>query len=533
MVSRLTLLIGAFTLAYSFLVFHLYQLQMEKGEYYLARAASMHGMALSYGNRGTIYFTDRDGNKVPAVSNKEFPTVFATPKLIEDPKLAAQAISSLMDLPAADLTKRLSNKADTYELLGKKVNDEVASSIEALHIKGVTVQTVSERFYPFGKLAAHILGYVGPSQTDLGTIGHYGVEEYYDEDLHGKVNNGEGETLTLTIDPNVQIEAERIIKNLVINKKAKAGSVVVQDPKTGKILAMGSYPTFDPNAYSQSSVKTFLNPVVQEVYEPGSVFKPITMAAGIDAGKITPNTTYQDNGVLELNGKKIRNWDLQSYGLTTMTGVIEHSLNVGAAYAESKTGNETFASYVKRFGFGEKTGIDLLGEAKGNLAEISKPQAPQIAFATASFGQGVAVSTLEIVNAFSAIANGGTLMRPYVNAEMEPKKIRTVISKSTAEQVAGMMISALDKAQVAKINGYSLAGKTGTAQVPDLVHGGYTDQVLNTYVGFGPTTDPRFTIMIKLDQPEGAPLAGATVVPAFRDLAQFILNYYNIAPDSL
>lgn len=533
MVSRLTLLIAGFTLAYSYLVFHLYTLQMEQGDYYLARAESVHGLTLEYGHRGTIYFTNPEGEKVPAVSNKEFPTIFAVPKTIEDPELAAKVIGPLMDIPVFELTKRFSKTASTYDLLGKKVDSEIAAKIEALALKGIVVRRTSERFYPFDQLAAHVLGYVGPSETDLGSEGHYGIEEFYDVNLRGKKNNAEGDSLTLTIDPNIQIEAERVIKNLVTSKKAASGSVVIQDPKTGKILAMGSYPSFDPNAYNKADLKTFLNPITQEVYEPGSVFKVITMAAGIDAGKITPRTTYNDTGVLELNGKKIRNWDLQAHGTVDMTYVLEHSLNTGAAFAEVKTGNETFTKYVKNFGFGEKTGIDLLAEARGDLSQLNKPQSPQIAFATASFGQGVAVSTIELVNAFSAIANGGTLMRPYLNADLGSEKVRTVISKSTAKQVTDMMVSALSKAEVAKINGYSLAGKTGTAQVPDFVRGGYTDKVLNTYAGFGPTSDPRFTIVIKLNEPEGAPLAGTTVVPAFRDLAQFILNYYNIPPDSL
>lgn len=533
MVSRLTVLTALFTLGYSYLVFHLYQLQVERGEFYTARAESLHGAFLDYGRRGSIYFTDREGNRVPAASNKEFPTVYAVPKSIENPAEAARNIGPLLAIPVAELETRLSKKDDLYELLAKKVDPDIGAQIDALGVRGVYVRTVAERFYPFGTLASHLLGYVGPSDADFGAAGHYGVEEFYDEDLRGRSGAGEVESVTLTIDPNIQLEAERILKTLVTTKAAKSGSVVVEDPKTGKILTMASYPSFDPNAYSKSEIGAFLNPATQELYEPGSVFKVITMAAGIDAGKITPSTTYEDTGELYLNGKTIRNWDLKAHGRASMTYVIEHSLNTGAAYAEMRTGNETFTNYVKKFGFGEKTGVDLLGEAKGDIRAL-KAKGQQIDFASASFGQGVAVSTIELANAFSALANGGVLMRPYVNAARGPEEIRRVVSSETARQVTDMMVSAVDGALIAKIKGYAVAGKTGTAQVADLSRGGYyEDRVVNTYAGFAPASDPRFVIVVKLAEPEGAPLAGSTVVPAFRDLAQFILNYYMIPPDRL
>lgn len=257
------------------------------------------------------------------------------------------------------------------------------------------------------------------------------------------------------------------------------------------------------------------------------------MAAGLDAGKITPDTTYFDTGVLKVSGREIKNWDLRAHGKLTMTNVLEQSVNTGAAFAERQTGHVLFRSYLDKFGFSEKTGVDLPGELSGDIKRL-KPGAPEVAFATASFGQGVAITQLEMINAFSAIANGGRLMRPYINSAIKPMEIRRVISASSAKSVTNMMVSAVDKAGVGHIKGYSLAGKTGTAQVPDFKKGGYVpNEVIDTYIGFGPTTDPKFVILIKLDEPEGAPLAGATVVPAFRELAQFILNYYNLPPDRI
>lgn len=259
------------------------------------------------------------------------------------------------------------------------------------------------------------------------------------------------------------------------------------------------------------------------------------MAAGIDAGKITPETTYNDRGSVTLDGWTIKNYDLDKYGpygKVTMTRVLERSINTGAVFAQREIGRELFTDYLHKFGFGEKTGIDLPAELGGDLRQLN-PNARDIAFATASYGQGVAVTPLGLINAVSAIANGGVLMRPYLNAVLEPLVIRRVISEKAAREAAAMMVSAVDKAEVAVIKGYTLAGKTGTAFVPDFTHGGYTEKVINTYVGFGPTENPRFTALIKLNDPEGAPLAGLTVVPAFRDLAQFILNYYGVEPDRL
>ncbi|OGZ00484.1 MAG: hypothetical protein A2946_00555 [Candidatus Liptonbacteria bacterium RIFCSPLOWO2_01_FULL_53_13] len=526
-----------FALAYSGLVFHLYGLQLTKGEYYFAQAASQ---AVLDAPRGLIYFVDKTGTRVPAVSNKEFPQIYAVPKAIEDVQETVQALSGILGLPPEDLEKKLSKKDSTYELLEKKTSFEIAGRVGDLKMKGVYVDAASDRFYPFGRIAAHVLGYVGPNKNDLSEGGHYGLEEYYQAELAGKKGSQEGgkvvppeagENIVLTIDTNIQAEAEKILAQALADHRAKGGSVIVEDPKTGKILAMGSVPNFDPNAYSDARIADFLNPATQKVYEPGSVFKVITMAAGIDAGKITPDTKFYDTGSLKLNGKEIKNWDLKAHGTVTMTQVIEKSLNTGAAFAQRQTGDAIFRSYVAKFGFGEKTGIDAPGEVSGNVRVMEKKDAPPIAFAAASFGQGISVTPLGIINAIAAIANGGTLMRPYVNSELGQKEIRRVISADTARAVTGMMTSAVDKAEVAKIKGYAIAGKTGTAQVPDFVRGGYTEQVNHTYIGFGPTSNPRFIILLKLNEPEGAPLAGTTVVPAFRDLAQFILNYYNVAPD--
>jgi cell division protein FtsI/penicillin-binding protein 2 len=542
MVPRLTLIIAVFIFAYGALAFHLYDIQVTHSRYYMARAESQYvANKLLAANRGSIFFTDKNGNKTSAASTKDLPLIYAVPKAVEDADEAAHSIAPLLGLSVERLKKELA-KGDSYHLIARKADIEAADKVRQLELKGIYVESVPERFYPFNEMASQLIGFVAPDDKDEGESGKYGLEEFYEETLSGVpgevagnkiVSPKPGEDITLTIDPSIQIEAGRLLAGLVKKWGAKSGTVIVEDPKTGKILAMESLPHFDPNTYSEAEVKDFLNPATQKIYEPGSVFKVLTMAAGIDAGKITPDTKYNDTGVLLLSGKKIQNWDLKAHGTITMTNVIEESLNTGAAFAAKKTGNETFLKYMTAFGFPERTGVDLPGELRGNLRTLT-PKAPEIAYASASFGQGVAVTPLHMINAIAALANGGTLMRPYLNAALEPKAIRRVVSESTSKQVAEMMVSAVDKAKVAKVKGYALAGKTGTAQVPDPKHGNYAEgKVVNTYVGFGPVADPRFVILFKLDEPQNAPLAGQTVVPAFRDLAQFILNYYNIPPDRL
>ncbi len=542
MVSRLTLLTAVFVLGYSVLIFNLYNLQLYNGQYYLVRAESQYAASdILTAARGTIYFTDKNGNHLPAVSNKDFSFVYAVPKMIEDPTETANRLADALGRPVGDLLKQLSKPNDTYELIQKKLPKDAVAKLTEARLKGVYVAIEPERFYPFGALAAHVLGFVAPNPHDPGQSGRYGMEEYYDDRLAGTpgqvqgnkvVAPDAGKNVVLTIDPNIQIEAEHILNDLVSKYSASGGAFIVAEPKTGKVLAMGANPSFDPNSYSGYEIGMFLNPITQALYEPGSVFKVITMAAGIDAGKITPETKYFDNGQITVSGKTIKNWDLKAHGWMTMTEVIENSLNTGSSFAEAKTGDANFRDYVTKFGFGEKTGINLPGELRGNIRALG-PHAPSIAFAAASFGQGISVTPIEMISALAALANGGKLMRPYLNADDSPQVIRQVVGEEAAQKVTGMMVSAVDKANVASIKGYSLAGKTGTAQVPDLKNGGYTDKVIDTYIGFGPTSDPRFIILIRLNQPSGGVHAAETVVPAFRELAQFILNYYNIPPDRL
>ena len=515
--------------AYAFLLFRVSELQLAKNGYYTARAASeQSASAAAAMNRGAIYFTSQNGSTMPVAINKDFPTIYAVPTAVSDAAEAANALAPVLNMPVTALQEILSKPHDSYELLAAKADPSLVNAVSALAIPGIYVENDPARYYPLGTVAAQVLGFVGPNASAAGTSGHYGIEAYDDTPLAA------GTDITLTIDPNIQIESEEVLRNLVTANDATGGSVIVEDPATGKILAMAGYPAFDPNNYESSSFANFLNPTVQSIYEPGSIFKVLTMAAGIDAGKITPDTTYDDTGTVKVDGAKITNYDLKTHGPygpgTTMTQVIEHSINTGAIFAENQIGNDTFEAYMKKFRIDQKTGIDLPGEVAGTLNGL-RPNAPQVNFDTVAYGQGVAVTPVGLITAIGAIANGGVMMRPYANAALSPQVVGQVMTASTAKQVTQMMVDAVDLAGVANISGYSLAGKTGSAFIPDLVHGGYTNQLIDSYVGFGPTSNPRFIALIRLNTLPETALAAQSVVPAFKELSQYIINYYNIPPD--
>src|SRR3989344_703293 len=502
MVIRFRLLTVILFASYAALLFHLYDIQIRNGEYYLAKAESQY-LASGFINskRGIIYFTDRDGALIPATLNKDFRTVYAVPKRIEDAKEAANALSLIIEKPPEELEKAFSDKKSVYKVLAKKADNELIKKIENLAMEGIVVGKELARFYPSGKTASHLLGFVGSDEKNIEEKGKYGIEEFYDSPLSAKpadVKTGppeveNGSDITLTIDFNIQCEAEKILSKLMEAHAAVEGTIIVADPRTGKIISMASAPAFDPNSFFSYPYEILVNPATKHISEPGSVFKVLTMAAAIDAKKITPLTTYVDAGQLKISGRIIQNFDFSKFGphgKTTMTEVIERSLNTGAVFAERQIGRDLFLEYLKKFGLDEETGIDLPAEEKGSLRQLN-PKARDVAFATASYGQGVSVTPIELVQAISVIANGGNLMRPYVNSALEPRIIRRVISEKTAREVTNMMISAVDKNLVGKINGYKIAGKSGTAYIPNFKIGGYTEDVINTDVGFGAASAPH------------------------------------------
>lgn len=525
MAFRFLALISVFLLSYTVLGYRLYYHQVLKRDYYFEKAeARIEFQKELELRRGEITLTDRNGNTAVVAQNRNWPVVFASPREIEDAALAAKLLAPIVGKSEEKLAAALDNGESSFYPLIDKASREQIEAVEDLKLRGIHVSDKQYRFYPFHELASHVLGFVGLNEETPEPSGLYGVEKLKERGL------ADGRDVNLTLDINLQGEAEQVLEDLIGNFDAAGGAVIIQEPGTGKILALASRPDFNPNAYGESPVKNFLNPAVAGIYEPGSVMKPITMASGIDLGVLTPETTYVDRGRITLDGKTIDNWDKKSYGEITMTNVLERSVNTGAVFAESRIGHEKFLEYLKKFGFGERTGVGLPDEAAGSLWSLERKGARDIDFATASFGQGPAVTPIQLAAAYSAVASGGVLMRPYIDASEKPEVVRRVISEEAAEEATRMMESAVQKAEVAAIKGYRVAGKTGTAQIPDFERGGYGEELIHNFVGFAPASAPRFVILIKIDKPQ-SPLAGLTVVPAFRKLAEFALNYYHIAPD--
>jgi len=558
-------IIFIFSALYLVLISNLLNLQYFKKDY-LSQAELRNQLSgILSSERGNIYITDKNNNKIEVALNKDYPIIYVVPKEIQQiaeqggfrlaeggltTRAYAEQLSPIIGDSVDDLEKKLNKQEDEYELLVQKASGQQSEQIKNLNLKGIYFKKNNARFYPFEKLASHLIGFVSPAD-DKETIkygnvqlGRYGIESKFNFFLAGEVgvsDNGKiikksekGEDLFLTIDRNIQAQSEEVLAKLVEKWGPSSGSIIVQEPSTGKILAMANEPNFNPNDYSQSDIKNFLNSSVEAIYEPGSVFKIITMAAGIDSGKITPETSYVDTGSATINGRTIKNWDLKAHGKLTMMNVIEKSINTGTIFAERTTGHDIFYDYLNKFGFNEITGIDLPGEVRGDISHLKKGK--DIDFATASFGQGVAITPIQLINAASAIANGGVLMKPLLLAEEKPTVIRRVISEDTAKKVTAMMVSAVKKNIIADIPNYEIAGKTGTAYIPNFKVGGYTDEVIHSYIGFAPaspsTDGPRFVILMKLEKPK-ALLAGGTVVPVFKELTQYLLNYYNVAPDRI
>jgi len=553
---RLYFVLTIFVLIVGIIFWKLYFLQILHYQDFSQKAAAQVKTSEQIKNdlqyiRGKIYFQTRDGSLIPVAVNKKFFEIYAVPKEINEVSKTAMILSKRLNLSYEDLIIKFSNKQSLYELLVKKTEEELAQKIKNLGLEGIYIKEYIGRYYPYKEFASQLIGYVKNDIKDF--HGQYGLEKYYDDYLTNKsLSNNLFDFLSLknliysrtnndiltTIDFNIQKEVERILEENVKKWEAEGGSIIVMEPKTGKILAMANYPNFDPNNYSSYSINNFVNPCTQLVYEPGSVFKIITIAAGLDSQRITSQTEYYDNGEVVVNGKTIKNWDLKAHGLVNVFDIIAHSLNTGAVFMEKLIGHDIFHQYVLSFGFDQKTGIDLPNEIKGNINNLKTFN--DIYFATASFGQGISVTSIAMINAFSAIANKGLMMTPYIvesindsegNQEKTfgPKLKKQVINEETAQQLRIIMVNSVDKNQIAAIKGYQIAGKTGTAQIPD-EFGGYSNQTIQTFIGFAPAENPKFIALIKLDRPNSQ-LAGTTVVPMFHDFTKFILNYYEIPPN--
>jgi cell division protein FtsI/penicillin-binding protein 2 len=541
----------------------LYNLQVFSYTSYRALAEGQHKLfGELFAQRGEIYLKDKN-NVYPVAVNRETKMAYAVPKEIENAKETAGKLAEILALDRADLENRLGNPEDMYEVLKHRLSDEETEKIRAVRLAGVHLEDEFFRYYPSSELASNVLGFVGWKDNDFG--GRYGLEAYFDKELTGQSGNiihsrdasgklvatnerqivpaQNGDSLILTIDHIVQYETEKILKSAVQKFNASGGSIIIMEPDTGKILSLANYPTFDPNNYAKvEDINAYRNPAVSDPYECGSVFKSITLAAGLDSDKITPETTYTDTGAVKEAGYTIKNSDLKANGLQTMTQVLEKSLNTGAVYVERLLGNKNFADYVERFGFGERTGIDFLGEGRGDIKNLDNARI-NIQFYTASFGQGITVTPIQLLSAYSALANGGVLMKPQIVEkiihadgeieEIEPQEVRRVISEKASLEISQMLRSVVTDGhgKRADVPGYLVAGKTGTAQVASNEKKGYEEgRTEGSFAGFAPADNPRFAILVKIDDPKNVEWAESSAAPTFGELMKFLLEYYNIEP---
>ena len=565
--GRINFLASVFIIFIILIVARLFSLQVLQHSFYEALAEGQHAIYQKlFPERGEIFAQDHWSDKINTITtNIDLNLVYAIPTQIEDPEKVAEAIAPYLDLSVEDILPRLSKKDDVYEPLKHNVTDEKWEAIKALNLPGLDATEEMSRFYPEGESFSHVLGFVG--YQDDQRVGQYGLEGYFNEELAGQqgflkaeqdaagrwitIGNKlleeaqDGDDLVLTLDYSIQFYACEKLAEAVQRHGASEGTVIIMNPKTGAIITMCNAPTFDPNNYSQTEdISVFINSAVSDQYEPGSVFKSVTMAAALDTGKVGPNTTYDDEGQVKIGSYTIRNFDGKAYGTRTMTEVLENSLNPGAIFAVQQLGNESFYDYVQRFGFGTKTGIQLEGENPGDISSLSLNK--DIYSATASYGQGIAITPLQLITAYSAIANGGKLMKPYLvdkvvkqngfEVKSEPEMVRQVISAETARTLSAMLVSVVNKghAKGAQVPGYFIAGKTGTAQVARKDGVGYESGRHNdTFVGFAPVDDPAFVVLTKINDPKDVSWAEGSAVPLFGEIGKFLLDYYQIPPDNV
>ncbi len=559
---RLNLILGLIIIFGAGIIARLFFLQVLEHKFLQAQALGQQVGILSItGSRGQIFSENSQESKGSQGSgevkslaiNKEDWTISVNPLDVEDKEGFAEKLSIVVGLAKEEILSNL-NGGELYIVLKRGLSTDELGSIKALKLPGIVWQNNPDRFYPQGQFLAQTLGFLGGEGS-----GQYGLEGHYDDILSGKEGikqeksgldaiffNDEqisldGSDLYLTIDYNIQFQAESLLKKTKENLDIDAGQIIVMKPDSGRILALADFPSFDPNQYGkEKTLEIFQNGAIQKLFEPGSIMKPFTMAAAMNEGRITPNTTYEDTGTVVLSNKTVHNFNNEVYGIQTMTQVLENSINTGAVFAEEQISHETFLSYIDKFGFTEKTKVDLQGETYSRNDSLRS--GPDITYATAAFGQGIELTPIQIARGFCALANGGKLVKPYMVEKIvnkgdqistQPEVSSSVVSKETISQITSMLINVVDNGfnSVAKIPGYYIAGKTGTAQVPLKNNKGYdADKTIQSFVGFGPALSPQFLILVKLDNPKVSK-SSLSAVPVFKELAQYIINYWKIPPD--
>lgn len=522
--------------------------------------------------RGEILIKDRDSQDLvdenknglfAIATDLELYNVMVVPKNLKDKQDVAKKLANALAMDEKEIFDKINNDKLYIPAIKKKISKEEADKVTTLKIDGVTLEGQYNRFYPEDEFLSSVLGFV-----DGAGNGRYGLEEKYDGVLKGeggqveglKDNLGrvmsvdqsepgkDGASVILTIDRSIQYMAEKKLKEGMERYKADGGTIIIMDPKDGAILAMASSPTYNPNKFNE--VKTedqgiFLNPASSLNWEPGSIFKPITVAAALDSKKIEPDSKPDDipggfSNFVKVDDYEIHNSQDKAFGYETVTQILENSDNVGMVWIANKLGNDLFYEYLRKFGFGTKTGIDLAGESSGQLAVAKKWK--NVNRATIAFGQGISVTPIQIIQAYGAIANNGKMIKPHIlDSIMESggsaKKVEIaapveVISEEAAKKDKQMLVSVVENGhgKKAKVEGFSVAGKTGTAQIPKEGGGYEEDTHIGSFAGFAPVDDPRFVMLVKFNRPQTVEWAESSAAPIFGEIADWLLNSYLKVP---
>ncbi len=509
------------------------------------------------GKRGQILVKDGQGKATyPIATNQTVYAVNAVPSQISDKRKVADQLAPAAEMGADKIFEQINNTKLYIPPLKHSLTYEESQKVQNLKLPGIYLTPEESRFYPEDNLAAQVLGFVNTEGQ-----GQYGIEGQFQDILSGRSGlqgtaqdaSGQslalggtsyqpphdGDNIVLTIDRNVQYQAEQALDGAMKRFSASGGSIIIMDPKTGAISAMVSRPTYDPNRFASYDAKAYLNQAVSSSFEPGSTFKPIAMASALDSGAVTPNTVITGTACIPVRDRSICNAEQIPFGKETMTQVIERSDNVGMVHVSRALGGDKFYTYLQNFGFGVPTGVELAGEIGPTLP--ARDELDEINFATMAFGQGISVTPLQLITAVNAFANGGKLVQPHLVEQIQHsdgkvdttpvREVRQVVSPQAASQVAGMMVRVVEAGggKPAAVPGYRIAGKTGTAQIAE--NGRYDpNNHIGNFVGFAPASEPRFVMLVKIDRPQGVRFAEESAAPVFGGLASFLLTYYNVPP---
>lgn len=551
---RIVLISGFFGLLFFTAVGRAFYLQIIKHEDLIKRAEKQHQRIVSLTPaRGTIM----DRNGTPLAVSVEMESCYAEARNIEDKEGTASVLAQMLALPQQEILKKL-NSGKNFAWIARRLTPEVAIRVKNMKLRGIGFAKENKRFYPNLEVAAHVLGFTGKDPNGL-----EGIELKYDSTILGNTgymitekdnigreitvkntvikNSSPGKNLILTLDKYIQFITERELSKAVKDSGAKSGITIVMETDTGKILALANVPTFNPNSVADYSTTQLRNRSVADSFEPGSTFKTFLVAAAIEEKIVRPGDMFNcENGVYHLADRTIH--DTHSFAALSVSDILKHSSNIGAAKIGMKLGNDRLFSYLKAFGFGSRTGIDLPGESPGNLRDNKRWYGVDLA--TISFGQGVSTSAIQLTAAMSAVANGGNLMKPYLverilddNGQdikkIEPTLVRRVISPETSQKMAHILetvTKAGGTGTSAAVEGFRVAGKTGTAQKVDPLTHRYGAKRTASFIGFIPAEKPKLTIMVVIDEPKTSQYGGVVAAPAFREIAANSLAYLKISP---